>query len=129
MAVAPLDKVRQVVEYALTRIPGEKIILGIPNYGYDWPLPYVRGITRAATIGNAEAVNIAAENGVSIEYAQISRAPWFTYKKSGIEHVVWFEDVRSIEAKLELAGAYGLLGAWYWDIMRPFRAGWLLSEQ
>lgn len=129
MAVAPLDKVRQVVEYALTRIPGEKIILGIPNYGYDWPLPYVRGITRAATIGNAEAVNIAAENGVSIEYAQISRAPWFTYKKSGIEHVVWFEDVRSIEAKLELAGAYGLLGAWYWDIMRPFRAVWLLSEQ
>ena len=128
MAVAPLDKVRQVVEYALTRIPREKIILGIPNYGYDWPLPYESGITRAATIGNVEAVNIAAENGASIEYAQISRAPWFTYKRSGIEHVVWFEDVRSIEAKLELAAVYRLLGVWYWNIMRPFRAGWLLSK-
>lgn len=40
MAVAPIHKVREVVEYALTRIPAEKINLGIPNYGYDWPLPY-----------------------------------------------------------------------------------------
>ena len=39
MAVAPIHKVREVVEYALTRIPAEKINLGIPNYGYDWPLP------------------------------------------------------------------------------------------
>lgn len=43
MAVAPLDKVRQVVEYAVTRIPSEKLVLGIPNYGYDWTLPYERG--------------------------------------------------------------------------------------
>lgn len=42
MAVAPLNKVREVVEYALTKIPAEKINLGIPNYGYDWTLPYVR---------------------------------------------------------------------------------------
>ena len=46
MAVAPLDKVRQVVEYALSQIPAEKLILGIPNYGYDWQLPYERGVTR-----------------------------------------------------------------------------------
>ena len=39
MAVAPLDKVRQVVEYALSQIPAEKLILGIPNYGNDWQLP------------------------------------------------------------------------------------------
>ena len=40
MAVAPIDQVRRVVEYALTRIPREKISLGIPNYGYDWALPF-----------------------------------------------------------------------------------------
>ena len=28
MAVAPLDKVRQVVEYALSQIPAEKLIFG-----------------------------------------------------------------------------------------------------
>ena len=35
MAVAPLDKVREVVEYAVTQIQPEQLILGIPNYGYE----------------------------------------------------------------------------------------------
>lgn len=126
MAVAPLDKVRQVVEYALTRIPAEKLILGIPNYGYDWQLPYERGVTRARTIGNVEAVDLAAENGAVIEYAPVAQSPWFTYRKNGMEHVVWFEDVRSIEAKWNLIKEYGLLGGWYWNLMRPFRANWLI---
>ena len=39
MAVAPINQVRRVVDYALTEIPAEKMNLGIPNYGYDWPLP------------------------------------------------------------------------------------------
>ena len=43
MAVAPLNMVRRVVEYAVTEIPPEKIHLGIPNYGYDLPLPFERG--------------------------------------------------------------------------------------
>ncbi|HIZ75238.1 MAG TPA: peptidoglycan-binding protein, partial [Candidatus Mediterraneibacter stercoravium] len=131
MAVAPLDKVREVVEYAVSRIPAGKLILGIPNYGYDWPLPYEKGITRARTVGNAEAAGIAAENGAVIEYARMSQAPWFTYKKSGIEHVVWFEDPRSVEAKWNLVKEYELAGAWYWNLMRIFRANWLMmgSEQ
>ena len=43
MAVAPINQVRRVLKYALTKIPPSKICLGVPNYGYDWPLPYVRG--------------------------------------------------------------------------------------
>lgn len=128
MAVAPLNKVREVVEYALTRIPAEKLIMGIPNYGYDWILPYERGITRARTIGNVEAVNLAVENQAVIQFAEVSQSPWFRYKSSGMEHTVWFEDVRSIEAKLNLAKESGLAGVGYWNLMRPFRANWLLLE-
>jgi len=47
MAVAPINNVRRVVEYGLTRIPAEKIMMGVPNYGYDWPLPFVSGNTKA----------------------------------------------------------------------------------
>ena len=50
MAVAPLPNVRQVVEYALTEIPASKIWLGVPLYGYDWPLPFVQGRTKAQSI-------------------------------------------------------------------------------
>lgn len=129
MAVAPLNKVREVVEYALTEIPREKILMGIPNYAYDWPLPYERGITKAKVIGNVEAVQIAWENGASIQYAEIAQSPHFTYERGGSMHEVWFEDVRSIEAKLNLAIEYELLGVGYWNLMRPFRANWLLLEK
>lgn len=126
MAVAPIDKVRQVVEYALTRIPASKINLGIPNYGYDWPLPYERGITKARTINNIEAVRIAIENNVPIQFDQTAMSPFFTYEKDGISHEVWFEDVRSLREKFALIQEYGLRGADYWQIMNLFRANWLL---
>ena len=46
MAVAPIGAVRHVVEYALTQIPASKILLGFPNYAYDWTLPYAAGESR-----------------------------------------------------------------------------------
>lgn len=120
MAVAPLDKVRKVVEYAVTKIPAEKLLLGIPNYGYDWTLPYERGITRARMVGSREAEEIAAESGAVIRYADIAQSPWFTYIKGGAEHAVWFEDTRSITAKWELAREFGLAGIRYWNLMQEF---------
>jgi len=127
MAVAPIPNVRRVVEYALTEIPANKIFLGIPNYAYDWPLPFVRGTTAATTIGNAQAVDIARANGAVIEYDEQSQAPFFTYNAAGTEREVWFEDVRSIQAKFDLIKEYRLAGGGYWNLMRPFRANWVMA--
>lgn len=129
MAVAPLNKVRSVVEYALTEIPAEKILMGMPNYGYDWPLPFERGITSARLIGNVEAVRIAAENNVPILYDEMAQSPYFYYTQYGTDHEVWFEDVRSISRKLNLASELSLKGVGYWNLMRPFRANWLMLEK
>ena len=126
MAVAPIHKVREVVEYALTRIPAEKINLGIPNYGYDWPLPYERGKTAARTISNTQAIEIAIAHNAVIEFDQVSMSPHFTYEQDGIQHEVWFEDVRSLKEKFSLIQDYRLRGAGYWQIMNLFRANWLL---
>lgn len=126
MAVAPINMVRRVVEYAVTEIPVEKINLGIPNYGYDWALPYERGVSRAKTIGNVEAVRIALDNRAEIQFNEVAQAPYFHYVKEGIDHEVWFEDVRSLRAKFELILEFNLRGAGYWQIMQLFRANWLL---
>lgn len=128
MAVAPLNKVRQVVEYALTEIPPEKILLGVPNYGYDWILPFVRGESQAVTIGHVEAVQIAINNGVPIQYDETAQSPFFLYERDGVMHEVWFEDVRSLERKYDLIREFGLRGMGVWQIMRLFRAMWLLYE-
>ena len=99
-AVAPLANVRRVVDYAVSEIPPEKIDLGIPNYGYDWPLPFVRGETAATTIGNVEAVRLAVSYNAVIQFDETAQSPYFYYENEGITHEVWFEDVRSIHAKL-----------------------------
>lgn len=83
LAVAPLPNVRQVLEYALTEIPKEKIVLGVPNYGYSWPLPYERGVTKARLIGNVEANVIAAERGAEIQYDERYQSPFFYYEIGG----------------------------------------------
>lgn len=126
MAVAPVNKVRQVVEYAVTRIDPAKIDLGIPNYGYDWTLPFVQGSSRAVTVSNQEAVRIAIEAGVPIQFDDVAMSPFFQYEKDGQLHEVWFEDVRSYREKFSLLPAYGLRGMGYWQIMRFFRPNWLL---
>lgn len=126
MAVAPINQVRRVVEYALTQIPAEKIDLGIPNYGYDWPLPYERGITAATTINNVQAVRIAIQYGAEIFFDEVAQSPYFNYMDEGTEHEVWFEDVRSLLAKFELIKEYSLRGCGYWTIMQWFRANWQL---
>lgn len=127
MAVAPLPNVRQVLDYAVTEIPREKLLLGIPNYGYDWPLPFVQGETRATSISNQEAVAIAVRNGAEIQYDQRAQSPWFRYTgPGGAVHEVWFEDARSMSAKLRLIREYGLAGAGYWNLMRPYPQGWVL---
>ncbi len=126
MAVAPINQVRRVVEYAVSRIEPSKIDLGIPNYGYDWTLPYVRGNSRARTVSNLEAVQLAIDAGVSIEFDETVMSPHFRYEKEGQTHEVWFEDVRSYREKFALIPTYSLRGMGYWQIMRFFRPNWLL---
>lgn len=124
MAVAPRDQVRAVVEYAVTEMPASKILMGIPNYGYDWRLPYEQGVSRADNLGNQYAVTLAGRRGAEIRFDERAQSPFFRYYAGGAQHVVWFEDVRSIQGKLNLRDEYGLRGVGYWNIMRPFNQNW-----
>lgn len=125
MAVAPLPQVRQVLDYAVTAVPREKLLLGIPNYGYNWPIPYRQGVTRAVSLSNQEAISLAVENGAVIQYDEKVQSPWFQYTdRDGQRREVWFEDARSLEAKLDLVKEYGLAGCGFWNLMRPWPQGW-----
>ena len=75
MAVAPLPQVKRALDYALSEIPPQKILMGIPNYGYDWTLPFVSGESKAKSIGNNEAVNIAIRYGAEIKFDETAASP------------------------------------------------------
>lgn len=129
MAVAPIQNVRQVVDYALREIPAEKIFLGIPTYGYDWILPFKKDTSKAVSISNPQAISLARIHKAAIRYDETAQSPWFNYSDdSGQFHEVWFEDARSIQAKLALVEEKGLFGVNYWNLNRPFPQNWVLLD-
>lgn len=133
LPVAPLNRVREVVDYALTEIPADKLNLGIPNYGYDWTLPYVAGESRAQSLSNTAAVDRARERYAAIAFDQNAQSPYYRYfvRVDGqpVEHIVHFEDARSIAAKLGLLSEKQLRGGSVWNIMRYFPQLWLVLNQ
>ena len=80
-------------------------------------------------VGNQEAVALAARTGAVIRYDDQAQAPTFRYRQDGWDHQVWFEDARSIGAKLRLARELDLAGVGYWSLMRPFAQNWALMSQ
>ncbi|MBQ8892850.1 MAG: LysM peptidoglycan-binding domain-containing protein [Clostridia bacterium] len=128
MAVAPLPNVAQVMNFAVGEIPREKLLMGLPNYGYDWTLPYEQG-RPARSIGNYEAVAIARKYGAEIQFDETAQSPWFRYYDARRQqHEVWFEDARSYQAKLGLVKELGIKGVSIWNIMRWFRPLYTLLD-
>jgi spore germination protein len=115
------------LDYAVSIIPSELIFLGITTLGYDWTLPYVPGATGATVITNENAVQIAAENGIPIQFNEAAQSPFFYYVDvSGVMHIVWFKDARSFNERIGLAGEYSLQGLAFWNIMRFNTQMWLI---
>ena len=135
MPVAPLNEVSRVVNYAVSEIPRDKIFLGLPNYGYDWALPFVKGVSKAQSLSNTAAVNRAILRGADIQYDETAQSPYYRYYdrpqtySDAVEHIVWFEDARSADAKLRLAANESLDGGGVWNIMNFFPSLWLVMNQ
>lgn len=126
-AVSPVNRIRRVLDYAVTQMPAGSILLGFSNYGYRWRLPWRQG-DAASVISNAAAINLAAATGAELRFDEAAQAPWFTYTDSaGQRYVVWFEDARSVRARLALVREYALAGFSWWTINRLFRAPLQLS--
>lgn len=127
MSVQPIEEVRKVLTYATSVIPSEKILMGMPNYGYDWTLPYTRG-TPARSIGFITATDLAVANKSPILYDEKTQTPYFYYTENGVRHVVWFDDPRSFDAKIALVDEFDLAGVSMWTINRCYIPHWLVLQ-
>lgn len=127
MAVAPIPQVRRVIEFAVSVIPHQKIMMGAPLYGYDWTLPYVPGGKFARSLGPVAAVDQALRVGARIQFDPVAQAPNYNYYDGERrQHVVWFEDARSMQAKFDLIKQYRLRGISYWVLGNEFPQNWAL---
>ncbi|MFS0820337.1 glycosyl hydrolase family 18 protein [Bacillus sp. 1P02SD] len=127
--VAPITDVRRTIEFAIRYVPHRKIIIGMPLYGYDWIIPHNPGRV-APAISNERAMETAMRFQSPIQYSTEYESPFFYYTdQTGLRHEVWFEDVRSMGAKMLLIHEYGLQGLGAWQLTLGFSPGtWLLTK-
>lgn len=125
-AISPINKVEEVLSYATSVIPSKKILMGVPNYAYDWPLPFDKN-NPAKSMNNADAINLAIEKKSNIVFDDKSKTPYFNYiDENNISHIVHFDDAKSLEEKLNLVKKYNLGGISYWNLNNYFYTQFLV---
>lgn len=114
--VGPIDEIRITLDYALTQMNPNKIILGVPKYGFDWTVLGDVPI-RAKAVSVKSATEKAINYEVNILYSQQFQQPYFSYwDEQGHKHMVWFEDARARAAKCQLVIDYRLRGIGAWQL-------------
>lgn len=128
-AAMPVEELIKTLNYAVSLMPSDKIILGIQIVARDWVLPHKEDM-KAEVISMQEAMNRAYRYNAQILYDKNSQAPYFFYHDiMGRKHVIWFEDARSILAKFDIIKQYGLRGISLWILGYPFPQIWDLIEE
>ncbi|OPX90183.1 MAG: putative sporulation-specific glycosylase YdhD [Pelotomaculum sp. PtaB.Bin104] len=110
--IASFGWVESVAKFAVQHISPEKILLGVPGYGFDWQT----GRTSPTYLSYSQARDIAASRGAAIRWDDTGKVPYFCYWNSGREHQVWFENASSLTYKLDVARRYALGGIALWRL-------------
>lgn len=109
--IAPLPWVSDVVDYAVSRVPAHKIVLGIGLFGYDW-----HGAGPADGLQLDQVRTRIARRDAAPSWDAEAAAPWVRYDVDGVRHELWYENARSVAAKLDLVRRHGLGGAFFWRL-------------
>jgi spore germination protein YaaH len=112
-AVAPLDWVGDVLNYATQFIPANKLLLGLATYGYDWNVSWGGS---ASALGYDDIVSTVFAHGGSIYMDPAAHTPVYTYQSGDGLHQIWFENSTSLSYKLTLAMNKGLAGWGAWRV-------------
>lgn len=122
--VSAMDWCEDVTDYALSVLPKEKIVIGLPFYGRTWVNPQY-----ARAWYNSGIERILQENG-SPEVSRDGDIPHFEFETQ-ITVTGWFDDSASLLARCNMLKAKGLLYAGFWRIGQEDRDFWqlLFTEQ
>ncbi len=142
-AIAPLDHATRNVKIHMARIlqwaPPDRVLLGVPYYGYNWPVtskvPHATVQTNKKKFGAARSVTyasardfLAAHPKVKRRYDALEGSAYYTYwsTKYKTYRQVYFEEERSLADKYDYVLTTGLAGVGIWtlDNDRGYDALW-----
>jgi spore germination protein YaaH len=112
--------------YAVSEISADRLILGIPFYGYDWNMT---AGPPARALRYRDTKELLARTSATPTIDRATSSATFSYVDEGERHEVWYEDDRSIAPKLNLVRKYGLRGVGAWRLGQEDPSAWVVWEQ
>jgi cellulose synthase/poly-beta-1,6-N-acetylglucosamine synthase-like glycosyltransferase/spore germination protein YaaH/peptidoglycan/xylan/chitin deacetylase (PgdA/CDA1 family) len=116
--IAPQDWFVKNIENMVKLVPPEKIVMGIANYGYDWPaksklVPHP--VAQAVTF--QQGVITAVESGSDIQFDPDTLNPRYSYEDEKHQvHNVWMLDGVTAYNQLRAAERAGVRGTAVWRL-------------
>ncbi|MGH2460305.1 MAG: glycosyl hydrolase family 18 protein [Chloroflexota bacterium] len=111
--ISPLPWVQSVTDYARSRIPADRLVLGIGVWGYNWTSSDPK---RAQTLGYRQTTALVSREGGQPSFDPNLAAATYSYQANGQSHEVWFENPASILQKVEVARRQQLAGVAFWRL-------------
>ena len=121
--VAPLagenyNVTKTVQTYLDAGVPSSKLLLGVPWFGFDWP---VRSSARKSqATANASSRTYAVAEQMASSYGKtfdaLTKVPWFSYQSGTDWRQVWYDDTASLSAKYGLVNSRKLGGIGIWAL-------------
>ena len=101
-----------------TNFQTNKLILGLPYYGYDWPVS--SGLIFSSATGNGAAKTYSQcevqSQDNTINWNSLSSAVWFSYNDTNNWRQVWYDDSLSLSIKYNYAKSRELSGVGIWAL-------------
>jgi len=117
--------VRKVLEYSVTVIPREKLVLGVPFYGREW----AEG-GRSRSVSSTRGRKLLADTKAKLQWDNIAKCHWFEYTgDDGVKRTVYYETTESLKHRIALAQEFKLAGISIWCLGNEDPAFWNLFAQ
>lgn len=118
------QNINQHLKEILELVPAEKILLGVPFYGYEWQttsrdeqaLTYPDSGSTASYQRVLDILAQKEELKVQERWNEIALSPYLSYEKSGQTFVIYYENSRSLSYKLDYVNQLNLAGIAVWAL-------------
>ncbi len=113
-SVASLPFVREAVSDTVSLVPSEQVIVGIPFYTRIWTIS--GSDTTSQAVGMQDALNELNADKQTAPWNEEAGQYVCSYEKNGATRKIWFEEDKSIEAKLKVIAEYDTAGVAAWKL-------------
>ncbi|MCK9641734.1 MAG: glycosyl hydrolase family 18 protein [Prolixibacteraceae bacterium] len=119
MAGENYNVTKSVDTYLAAGVPSQKLMLGIPWFGYNWPV--VSSVRKATATGKATSLTSVAADALALTYGktfdQTTKVTWISFKDgSNLYRQVWYDDGTSYPIKFDLVNNRSLAGIGIWAL-------------